>query len=465
MRSTFQLRAGAVASVFSCLALLLAGCRSAERPLHVVIVSIDGFASYYLDDPRADLPNLRSLAAEGSRARRMEVSFPSLTWTCHTTIVTGVSPARHGIVANNFFDRAAGADVAFIGDAVFGKDDAVRVPTIYDVVRGSGLKTAAVIWPASRGASTLDWTIPDSRDPEILRKYTTSGLAADLDAAGLPIEPLARWGWDHAYSAPRDDLYARIAVHLLEKRQPSLLLLHLITPDGVEHDHGPRTAEAYWSVRFADERIGEIRRALERPGLRGQSALIVVADHGFLPYEREVRLNVILAREGLIDLDQEKKPARRRAWAVAAGGAAGVYLLETDPAARAVSERKLAGILEAAEGVDRVIRPAEFMSLGLPDPRQDPRQADLMVTAREGYAFAGGTDGDAVTALKGQRGAHGHLPSHPRMGALFVAWGAGVRKGIVLDQVKAIDVAPTAARLLGVEMPGVEGRVLEEILE
>jgi predicted AlkP superfamily pyrophosphatase or phosphodiesterase len=355
--------------------------------------------------------------------------------------------------------------VAFIGDAVFGKDEAVRAPTIYDAIHGAGLRTAAVIWPASRGARSLDWTIPDSRDPEILRKHTTPGLAAELDAAGLPIEQLGRWGWDHAYSAPRDDLYARIAVHLLQKRRPSLLLLHLITPDGVEHDHGPRTPEAYWSVRFADERIGEIREALERPGFRGRAALIVVADHGFLPYEKEVRLNALFVREGFIELDREKKPAQRRAWAVAAGGAAGVYLLEEDPAARAATGEKLVAILEAAEGVDRVVRPSAFPGLGLPDPRSDPRQADLMVTAKEGYAFAGGADGDVMTALKGQRGAHGHLPSHPRMGALFVAWGAGVRRGVVLDEVKAVDVAPTAARLLGVEMPGVEGRALEEILE
>ncbi len=451
------------------LALAAAGCRfppstRAGPARHVVIVSIDGFASYYLNDPRADLPNLRRLAREGAYAHRMVTSFPSLTWTCHTTLVTGVTPARHGVIANRFFDRKTGAEVAFIGDSVFTKDEAVRSPTIYDAAHAAGLKTASVIWPATAGAATLDWAIPDSDREEVHQKHTTPGLAEELDRAGLPIGQLGRWGWEHIHSAARDDLYARIAAYLLEAHEPNLLLVHIITPDGVEHDHGPQSPEAYWAVRYADQRIGEIRAALESPGLRGRASLLVVADHGFAGHNREVRLNALFVREGLIELDAEKKPVRRRAWAVAGGGSAGVYILEPDAASSSALGDRLAVLLEAAEGVETVLRPAEFTKLGLPDPAANPRQADLMVTAKDGYSFASGFAGDVVTKTDWPRGNHGHLPTHPRLGALFVAWGAGVKDRVVLDQVRAIDVAPTAARLLGVKLPSAEGRVLEEVL-
>ncbi|MBI4607190.1 MAG: alkaline phosphatase family protein [Planctomycetes bacterium] len=446
--------------------LAAAGCASpGPSSRHVVVVSIDGFASFYLDDPRADLPNLRRLAREGAHARRMEVSFPSLTWVCHTTLVTGVSPARHGVIANTFFDRARGEETAFIGDAVLTRDEAVRAPTLYDAAHAAGLKTASVIWPATAGAKALDWAIPDSSKPEVHAKHTTPGLAEELERAGLSIEPLGRWGWDHAYSAPRDDLYTRVAVHLLERHAPSLLLLHLITPDGVEHDHGPQGPEAYWAVRYADQRIGELVAALERPPLRGRATLLVVSDHGFARHDREVRLNALFAREGLIELDAQGSPARRRAWAVAGGGSAAVYALEADAAARAALVERLAALLWKTEGVERVLRPSDFTRLGLPDPAADPRQADLMATAREGYAFARGAAGDVVKPTDGPRGAHGHLPQDPRMGALFVAWGAGVRRGAGLDEVRAVDVAPTAAALLGLELAGAEGRVVREILE
>jgi len=457
-----------ISGVLCVLAIIsAAGCASHDtRPSHVIIVSIDGFAADYLWDPRADLPELRRLAREGAYARRMTVSFPSVTWTCHTTLVTGATPARHGIIANSFFDRKSGENVAFIGDAVFEKAQAVEVPTLYDAAHNAGWTTASVIWPAASGASSLDWIIPDSNQEALHRKYTTPGLAAELEGANLPIGHLGRWGWSHEFSAARDDLYTRIAAYLLEEHAPGLLLLHLITPDGVEHDRGPLTPEAYWSVRFADERIGRIRRALESPALRGRAALFVVADHGFLPYDSEVRLNALFAKEGLIELDEKKeKPVRRKAWAVSAGGSASVYILENDPAARVALADRVAGLLARTQGVERVIRPSQYPALGLPDPAVNPRQGDLMVNAADGYAFANGLDGDVVVPVKDPpRGTHGHLPEHPRLGALFIAWGAGIAEGVTIDEARAVDVAPTAAHLMGIGLPGAEGRVLEEIL-
>jgi hypothetical protein len=51
------------------------------------------------------------------------------------------------------------------------------------------------------------------------------------------------------------------------------------------------------------------------------------------------------------------------------------------------------------------------------------------------------------------------------MRAIFIAAGKGIRKGVKLGVVRNLDLAPTAARLLGLELKDVEGRVLEEILE
>jgi hypothetical protein len=79
-----------------------------------------------------------------------------------------------------------------------------------------------------------------------------------------------------------------------------------------------------------------------------------------------------------------------------------------------------------------------------------------------------GTRWDSAAAARcsfsGSGGQHGYQPSHPRMPTGFIAAGDGVRAGVTLERVRLIDVAPTAARLLGIEAPSVEGRVLEEIL-
>ena len=136
----------------------------------VVMISVDGLAAYYLDDPKAEMPNIRALAAAGARAKSMKASTPTVTWPNHTTLVTGVTPARHGVVGNNYYDRAKQKRVTLILDPTYDKDEIVKVPTIYDVAKSNGLHTAAVIWPASRNAPALDWTVPESGTLKIFEK-------------------------------------------------------------------------------------------------------------------------------------------------------------------------------------------------------------------------------------------------------------------------------------------------------
>ena len=96
----------------------------------VILISIDGLAAYNFDDPLADLPTLRWMAANGARAQSMQTVFPSVTWPTHTTLVTGVSPGRHGVLANAYFDRAQNKKIPLIPDPLFDKEEIVKVPTI-----------------------------------------------------------------------------------------------------------------------------------------------------------------------------------------------------------------------------------------------------------------------------------------------------------------------------------------------
>src|SRR6476659_6822220 len=92
----------------------------------VVLMSVDGLANFYMDDPAAEMPTSRKLAAEGAKAASMRASDPTVTWPNHTTLVTGVSPARHGVVGNNYFDRVKNDKVTLIWDPVFDKDEVVK---------------------------------------------------------------------------------------------------------------------------------------------------------------------------------------------------------------------------------------------------------------------------------------------------------------------------------------------------
>jgi predicted AlkP superfamily pyrophosphatase or phosphodiesterase len=210
----------------------------------VVVISVDGLAHYYLDDPKAEMPTIRALAAEGARAERMKCSLPTVTWPNHTTLVTGVEPAKHGVIGNNYFDRAQNKVVQLIVDPLFNKDEIVKVPTIYDLAKTAGLKTAAIIWPASRGAKTLDWTVPDVATNALWNQYGTPALLEESRAANIPVEKQEEW-CKNGDGMDRDRMYVRMLNLVFRIHRPNLALLHIVDVDHVEHAHGPQCPEAY----------------------------------------------------------------------------------------------------------------------------------------------------------------------------------------------------------------------------
>lgn len=136
---------------------------------------------------------------------------------------------------------------------------------------------------------------------------------------------------------------------------------------------------------------------------------------------------------------------------------------------RAASERDLEtarALFEEAEGIARVVGPDEYEKYGLPQPSEDGRMGDLLLDAAPGHAFSNAATGEEhVVALDEPVGKHGYSSAVPEMNTLFVASGRGVRAGVELDTVDIRSVAPTAARLLGVEMETADGEVLEAMLD
>ncbi len=437
---------------------------SADEIRHVVLISVDGLAASYFDDPKAELPTLRMLAKQGARADGMITTFPSVTWPSHTSLVTGTTAKRHGVIGNSVFDRRAGRELVYIGDPDLEKAQAIKVPTLYDAAHAAGLKCGSVIWPCCNGATSLDWVIPDSNKPALHAKYTTPGFVDELKAADIDISKLGEWGWGKQYSSQRDDLYTRVTLHLLEKHQANLILLHLITPDGVEHAYGPHTPEAYEAVAEADANVKRVWDALQKPPFAGRSALFVTSDHGFAPIEKLIRPNVELKRLGLITTDADNKPVKRQAWCVAQGGSAFIYLLED------AKDTDLLPRLKAAfaklDGVERIIEPVEFESLGLPLPADNHEAPHLILATGQGYSFNSELTGEVIGPVTATyKGTHGHLPQPAYMHATFVAAGTGIQPGVRLKTINNIDVAPTVARLMGLKLPSAEGRVLTEILK
>jgi len=395
----------------------------------VVVISLDGFPAYALDDPKLPVPTLRRLIANGVTARMHPVD-PTITWPNHTAMVTGVRSDEHGLLVNGTI-VPTGAWPPVKVDPRIEKEKMVHVPTVYDAAFHAGLTTAQVDWVAIEKAPTITWAFTEYGEPSALTdEMLRAGeiTAADLDA------------FTKSNILFRDQIWTRAGVHLIREHKPNLLLLHLLTLDTTQHQYGPRSLAANDAIAFLDSCVEKLVDAVRAAGMTDRTTFFVVADHGFKRYTKQINARVALDAADL----------GSKVYVLPEGGTAFVYFDRMQTADLVPKIRKaLAGV----EGLDRIIGPDEFAALHLPNAERDPQMFQLLLVPKDGYAFTGATGGPVTAAVPQQAGSHAYLASDPEMDALFIASGYGVRRGAKLDPIQNISVAPTIAQLLGVSLP------------
>jgi len=415
----------------------MCGFVSAQTPAQqrmVIVISLDGFPAYALDDAKLPVPTLRRLIRQGVTARMTTIN-PTVTWPNHTTLVTGVRSDEHGLLVNGSL-VPTGAWPPIKVDPMVDKVKMVHAPTVYDAAHQAGLTTAQIDWVAINNAPTITWPFNEWATPagpleqEMIRKGAIS--AADVE------------DFTKANILFRDQIWTRAAVYLIREHRPNLMLLHFLSLDSVHHGFGPRSLAATSAIAFLDSCVEKVVAAVHETGMDDRTTFLVVADHGFKGYTKEIRPAIAIAAAGLTGKVQ----------VVPEGGTAMIYLASAEVLPQAVKA------LEGVEGIDKVLGVDSFAALGLPLPTQDPQMSPLLLTAKDGYSFSGATGGPVTAAVPQQRGSHGYLASDPEMDALFIASGYGVRAGALAGRISNVDVAPTIAKLLGVSLPSAKGKPL-----
>jgi predicted AlkP superfamily pyrophosphatase or phosphodiesterase len=425
-----------------------------------IVVSIDGFAAFYWRDPAVRIPTLRALAARGAVAEGVEPVFPSTTWPTHVSLVTGVRPEAHGVVGNHVLNRATGAVEDLTGDPVYDAARILRAPTVYDLAHAAGRRTAAVDWPATRHAASLDFNLPFFKSQAVFEAHTDRAVWRELGALGFPLDRQGEWA-QLPKRFLKDRMVGEVAAHAWRAHRPDLLLVHFLCVDSFQHLYGPRSPEAYWAIEYVDDRLRDLLASLPADDAEG-TTVFVVSDHGFLPVEREIRPNVRLRRRGLLRADEGGRVTGGEARVVMNHGAAWVYL---GGAGRDRLAADLAAELATLDGVAAVFRAKDYPALGLPVPDAHAQVGELLLEAAPGCFFADDAIGEEITTTPRYRGTHGQRGHHPDNRSFFLAAGPAIRRGVVLPVVSSRDAAPTVAAALGLRMDGVEGRPLAAALD
>lgn len=427
-----------------------------SRDRHVVVICVDGLPAYLFDDPVASMPTIRALAANGVRAKGMIVSNPSVTWPNHTSLTTGVRPEKHGVLFNGVLERS-GLGLPVKVNPRKDKSDLVHAVTIYDVLQQQGYTSAAINWPCTRNATTLIANFPDV--PETF-DHTTPELIAGLKQAGLLTDQIIK-DFGKLSGPARDRIWTDAVCYTIRTQKPNLVLFHPLNVDGTHHKYGPQTPAGYTAVALADTLVREVVQAIQDAGIRERTTIFIVSDHGFITIPKTLQPNVVLRQAGLLTVDGTTITAAR-AQVVPEGGIGMLYLTVPD---KLEEERKqIIALFQNREGIAAILTPEEFAKYGLPQPREYPQMADLILVAKDGYGInATATGDDYVVKSDATLGTHGFLSTYPKMNATFIASGAAVRQGETIEQVENIDLSPTIAELLGVEFPA-DGKIVKQAL-
>jgi predicted AlkP superfamily pyrophosphatase or phosphodiesterase len=417
----------------------------------LVVISVDGLRPDYVTEAEAHgtkVPNLRRFLKEGTYAQRVVGVVPTVTYPSHTTLMTGVWPAKHGIFANTMFDPL---QKNLQGWYWYAED--IRVPTLWDAAAQAGRSTASVQWPVTVGAK-ITWNIPEvwragtPEDVKLIHALATPGL---LSEAAKEIGEY-RGGIDT--SGEGDEVRGGYARWILEKKKPGLLILHLTAMDHTEHDTGVFSAESVAILERIDAVIGKVWETAEKIA-PGRTYVAVVSDHGFANYDQQLNLFPAFRDAKLFATDDKGNVTAWKAMPWVTGGSAAIVLKDPKDQATLGEVRELLAKLQAdpTSGIDRVLDAEELQKRGgFPT-------AAFFVGLKPGWRTGSSLSGPVISKVK-TGGTHGELPDVPELHSAFFLIGPGVPAGKNLGLIDMRDIAPTLAKEVGLSLPNADGKPL-----
>jgi predicted AlkP superfamily pyrophosphatase or phosphodiesterase len=434
------------------LAIGLALIPHAVTAAPVMMISVDGLRPSDVLDASArgnTVPTLSKLAQSGAYSTGVHNALPTVTYPNHTTLITGVWPAKHGIPNNVAFDPL---QKNMAGWYWYAED--IKVPTLWDSVHQAHGVVASLSWPVSVGDRSIDYNLPEywraniaediklvhalatPGEPEMLEKAT--GIAY-LDADGETVD--------------RDLNRMKFAAALIRLKHPMFTTIHLRGLDHTQHEFGPGTPQAKAVMTEEDAGIGALitaARAAE-PDL----VVAVVSDHGFAKVDHDINIIGAFVREGLITIDP--KTHKPNAWQAEPWGGASAAVVLANPNDAAL-KAKVAALLnrlasDPQTGIVRIVDAGQIAQMG------GTPMASFWIDFKSGYQM--GTDPSAPLVSPGSElGTHGYFPEHPEMHATFIIDGAAVAKKGSLGEIDMRDIAPTLAKIMNVHLPSADGHPL-----
>jgi predicted AlkP superfamily pyrophosphatase or phosphodiesterase len=363
----------------------------------LILVSFDGWRWDYTTNEPA--PNLRAFAAHGVRATELIPSFPSFTFPNHYTIVTGLYPGHHGIIANVIADPGFPERFTMSAqtshDARWWGGEPIWVTAIRQ-----GRRAAAMYWPGDE--APIGGVRPTYWRPFDTNVTATARVQQVLDWLALPPE-----------------------------QRPSFVALYLEDADHAGHDFGPGSQQLRTAVSHLDMALQQLLDGVKRGGLADRTTVVVVSDHG-MAASSEQRLIFL---DDYIDLDTVDL--------IESG-----EFLQVAPVSGTVDTlyRSLRGKVPHLTVYRREQIPARFHY------RDNPRVGPVVALVDEGWILTSHrADAKRKPDAKQRNGSHGYDPALRSMHGLFAAAGPDIREGVIVQPFQNIHIYDFMCRVLNLK--------------
>lgn len=406
------------------------------------------------------LPAFAEIINRGSYIKHIEPIYPSLTYPCHVSIVTGNYADKHGIIHNEIVTPGK------LNSPWYNQRSDIHCKTLLDYGKEHGYSTCSISWPVSGGAD-YDFNMPmivpyGYIGPNPGQFFINNATQNLLDA----------YYWKYGrYLMGKDrslDLYTMaLAPDIIRDfGQPDIMLIKMCDLDSVRHAHGIDNEYVKEQLRKHDSEFAVILESIKRYGDYDNTNFVILGDHWQSDVDHVLHFNVALKNAGFIRVNENNELVDYDAYCHSAALSAWIELKH--PEDKVMHDKVYNFLLECKNN--------EEYGIGYVFTKEEVKEQfhlegpfDFVIEGDKPITFGNRLDCDIfgkteIGDYKTSKASHGGLPFKDET-TTFIACGPAIKQGVVVERRSMVDEAPTMAKMLGFEMPDIDGVTIEEILK
>jgi len=407
----------------------------------LIIISLDSLSEDDLGHLMV-MDNFKTLLPQGTLVTSVTPPFVTNTYPIHTSVITGCYPEKHGVIDNLVYDP---------GNK---KPDwhwyrkYIKTTTLYDQANKDGLKTLSILWPVTAGAN-ISYNMPEifPTKPYQSQKF----LSLINGSFVMQLRGYLKYGKKviGKKQPALDNFSIKMLTTTLEKKKPSLALIHLIETDSSKHKYGLKAKRTKESLKRMDKHIGTILNTLNK--IDKNYNIIIFSDHSSLEVKKTIDPNSYL-NEINIKTPKQKGDKDWEAWFRTCGGTAFLYLKDKDNWAlkEIIMEKFNQIIIDKPEVFRRYLNKDEMREGGFLE------KAAFGIEAPVGVEYH--NDGTKFSAN------HGYSNQNENYKVFYFIKGEGIRQNKKLQGGSLLDITPLACRQLKIKQWAMDAELRKDIV-